>query len=152
MADITFKGLTGIYGTVTVANDALIDVLIDAIATYEGLDTNYYHISKLGDTNANSWTYSDSATTIDDPSVNITDGDTVICTPNQTGTKEARQVQKLDIAQRKRTGGLAGDSTQGDYYRALNTYDRDLLPTKYSGNDVVDNANVGGLQPGRPWY
>lgn len=52
---------------------------------------------------------------------------------------------KLDLAQTERQ--LVG--TNG--YRVLNTYDRDLLPTKYSGNVVVDNANSGGLQAGRPW-
>jgi hypothetical protein len=25
------------------------------------------------------------------------------------------------------------------------------LPTQYSGNAVVDNANVGGLKQARPW-
>jgi hypothetical protein len=25
------------------------------------------------------------------------------------------------------------------------------LPTKYSGNTLVDNANTGGLVLGRPW-
>jgi hypothetical protein len=50
-------------------------------------------------------------------------------------TKEARQIAKLDLAAAKR-----GES-----------YDRDLLPTKYVGNDVVNNTNLGGLQPQRPW-
>lgn len=50
-------------------------------------------------------------------------------------TKEARQIAKLDLAAEKR-----GQS-----------YDRDLLPTKYVDNDVVDNPNIGGLQPQRPW-
>jgi hypothetical protein len=50
-------------------------------------------------------------------------------------TKEARQIAKLDLAAAKR-----GEN-----------YDRDLLPTKYVDNDVVDNPNPGGLQPRRPW-
>jgi len=50
-------------------------------------------------------------------------------------TKEDRQIAKLDLAAGKR-----GES-----------YDRDLLPTKYVGNTVVNNPNLGGLQPHRPW-
>ena len=60
-------------------------------------------------------------------------------------TKEERQIAKLELAQTKRqqTG------TQG--YRENRYYDLDLLPTKYVGNDIVNNANVGGLVQGRPW-
>lgn len=50
-------------------------------------------------------------------------------------TKEQRQIAKLDLAAIKR--GQA--------------YDRDSLPTKYVGNTVVNNANMGGLQHHRPW-
>lgn len=37
-----------------------------------------------------------------------------------------------------------------------NILDVTLLPTRYGVNDnsaaaIVDNPNVGGLQPGRPW-
>ena len=60
-------------------------------------------------------------------------------------TKELRQIAKLDLAQTKRQlVGTAG-------YRDNRYYDIDLLPTKYSGNDVVNNPNVDGLQLGRPW-
>jgi hypothetical protein len=60
-------------------------------------------------------------------------------------TKELRQIAKLELAQTKRqqTG------TQG--YRDLRYYDLSLLPTQYSGNTLVNNPNVGGLQQGRPW-
>jgi hypothetical protein len=70
----------------------------------------------------------------------MVDGDTVICTPNQNGTKEYRQVQKLAIAalNRLRTGRPDG-------------YNVNDLPTKYTGNAVTDNPNVGGLVDGRPW-
>lgn len=58
-------------------------------------------------------------------------------------TKEARQVAKLDLAKAKR-------STIGEpYYRINNNYDINLLPTKYVGDDVVDNP--GSLQESRPW-
>ena len=60
-------------------------------------------------------------------------------------TKELRQVAKLELAQTKRQ--LTG--TQG--YRENRYYDLDLLPTKYSGDGIVNNPNVGGLVAGRPW-
>lgn len=56
-------------------------------------------------------------------------------------TKELRQKAKLDLASQKKVA--QGDPTP--------YYDITLLPTQYSGNTVVDNPNVGGLQPGRPW-
>jgi hypothetical protein len=56
-------------------------------------------------------------------------------------TKEARQKAKLDLA--------ASDRARVGNPR--DTYDINQLPTKYSGNDVVDNANTGGLVQGRPW-
>jgi len=56
-------------------------------------------------------------------------------------TKEARQKAKLDLA--------ASDRARVGNPRA--TYNISQLPTQYSGNDVVDNANTGGLVQGRPW-
>lgn len=56
-------------------------------------------------------------------------------------TKEARQKAKLDLA--------ASDRARVSNPRA--TYNIAQLPTKYSGNDVVDNTNAGGLVQGRPW-
>ncbi len=55
-------------------------------------------------------------------------------------TKQAKQEAKLALAAIKR-------QLDGRRY----TLDSTELPTLYSGNDVVDNANVGGLQLGRPW-
>ena len=60
-------------------------------------------------------------------------------------TKEERQIAKLELAQTKRQ--LVG--TPG--YRDLRYYDVNLLPTKYSGNDVVNNSHPDGPVPGRPW-
>lgn len=74
-------------------------------------------------------------------------------------TKEARQLAKLEIAEAKRQGKVvANDGTitgsidaTKPYYRAANTLDTTLLPTLYSGNTVINNANTGGLVQGRPW-
>lgn len=58
-------------------------------------------------------------------------------------TKEARQSAKLALAQTKR------QATGTPGYRYNNVFDVNSLPTKYSGNNVVDNA--ASLVPGRPW-
>lgn len=58
-------------------------------------------------------------------------------------TKEARQIAKMELAKAKRQAS----GTQG--YRYNNVYDINALPTKYIGNDIVDNA--AALQSNRPW-
>ena len=55
-------------------------------------------------------------------------------------TKQARQAAKLAAAATRRASSGR---------RA--TLDISQLPTQYSGNAIVDNANVGGLVTGRPW-
>ena len=61
-------------------------------------------------------------------------------------SKESKQVAKLNLAQTQRQ---AGGNVQAIAYRVNNYYDLDLLPTKYSGNVVVDVS--GSLVTGRPW-
>lgn len=151
MATLIYKGLTGIQDDVTInlATSTLGDLIL-AIAADEGLPSDYYNISVLGNPAVNSISLDDSSTNC--ATAGIVDGDTILCTPEQSGSRERRQIQKLEIAQLKRRGTPGDDSsvTVG-YYRLGNTYDRNKLPTKYSGNTVVDNANVGGLLKGRPW-
>lgn len=74
-------------------------------------------------------------------------------------TKEAKQLAKLEIAEAKRNGKVVAvdgtvsgsvDPTKA-YYRSTNVLDISELPTKYSGNTVVDNINSTGLVAGRPW-
>ena len=78
-------------------------------------------------------------------------------------SKQLKQEQKLEIAEAKRQGKTvtasgssytitgSGDDTV-NYYRSLNVLDIDILPTKYSGNTVVDNTKDGNvLILGRPW-
>lgn len=57
-------------------------------------------------------------------------------------TKEEKQEAKLALAETKR-------QTAGNGYRTNNVLDIDLLPTKYSGNDIIINGSP--LPPGRPW-
>jgi hypothetical protein len=74
-------------------------------------------------------------------------------------TKEARLEAKLEFAQGKRSGYIvAYDGTISGspditlrYFKELNTFDVDYLPMSYTGNTLVDNPNIGGLKPGRPW-
>lgn len=131
MADIVlkYKGLTGTLTDITIDNGQTMAQLLTAIASDEGLTSSYYNISLYRDpsiTEATSGTLA---------SKSIITGDTIICTPDQSGNLEERQIQKLDIAAAKR-----GEA-----------YDRDKLPTKYSTNTLVDNPNTGGLEQRRPW-
>lgn len=78
---------------------------------------------------------------------------------SELSTKQARQEAKLAIAEAKRQGKTVADdgtitgslNNTKPYYRVNNKLDITELPTVYSGNTVVDNANVGGLQESRPW-
>ena len=137
MATINYFGLTK-KSTVTVALTVTVDQLITAIATDEALATEYYTISKLNDPSKNSLTYGDSSTTL--TAMDIVDGDVILCTTNQYGSKQERQEAKLAIAGKKRL------QTSRTYTLTINN-----LPTKYTGNAVTDNANSGGLVDGRPW-
>ena len=56
-------------------------------------------------------------------------------------TKQAKQIAKLNLAEYDRD--MFGNP------RAA--YDIDRLPTKYSGNNLTNNPNAGGLLTGRPW-
>ena len=66
LIDLTYKGLTGAYGSITGFDDTTtIDDLIAAIAANEGLDTNFYTISKIEDpTDTLSIVYGDSTSSI----------------------------------------------------------------------------------------
>lgn len=79
-------------------------------------------------------------------------------------TKEARQIEKLNLAQAKRKGQLITegggtwsadgiDNSTVNWYRSNNTYDITSLPDTYNGNvpGADDNPNVDGLIPKRPW-
>ena len=137
MATINYFGLTK-KGSGAGAMTVTIDQLITAIALDEVLATEYYTVSTMNDFSKSSLTYGDSSTTL--TQLGLVDGGTVLCTTNQTGSKQERQVAKLAIAGKKRS--LSGRPS---------TLTIDNLPTKYTGNAVTDNANVDGLVAGRPW-
>lgn len=141
MATINYWGLTGVKDSVTVNLTITIDQLITAIAADEGLATEYYTVSSLSDPSKSSLTFGDSSTTL--TQLGLVDGGTVLCTTNQTGTKQDRQIQKLEIAAKAR----AADSNARFFY------DITQLPNLYNGNivDPDENPNTGGLVQGRPW-
>lgn len=139
MATINYKGLTGKLDSVTVALTITIDQLITAIAADEGLPTEYYTISKQGDPTKNSLSFGDSSTTLN--AMGFVNGDTVICTTNQYGSKQERQIEKLEIAAVKRAA--TGRTS---------TYDINKLPNPYNGNSAEpDDGDAGPLDQGRPW-
>ncbi len=142
MATIYYKGLTGKLDSLTVdLNTDTVDDLITAIAADEGLPTEYYAVHIRGYPEYNDTIYGDSTTVLAGVGpIGLSDGDTVQCTLRQVGTKEQRQIQKLEIAKVKRAA-----------MSRTSNYNRDSLPSKYTGNSVTDNPNVGGLINGRPW-
>lgn len=148
MATITVKyiGLIGTRDQVSISDTVTIDDLITAIAADEGLPTVYYSVSVLGNPAVNDVVYGDSSTTLAD--LGFVNNTVVMCTTNQYGTKQERQIQKLEIAQLKRQAG--GDTTK-IYYRTLNTYDVNELPNPYNGNDSAPDDGASTLVQGRPW-
>ena len=153
MATINYIGLTGVKSSVTVTlGTDTFDTLITAIAGDEGLPTDYYSVSLANDPNKIDTVYGDSSTPLNDVSIGMADGDLVYCYLRQADTKEQRQIQKLEIAQVKRKGGPATDTT-AVYYRTNNTYDATSLPDTYNDNlpGADDNPNTGGLIQKRPW-
>lgn len=56
-------------------------------------------------------------------------------------SKEAKQIAKLNLA----------SSDRANVGNPQSTYTITQLPTRYSGNVIVDNPNPGGLIEGRPW-
>jgi len=141
MATIYYISLTSKKNSVTINLSQTIGDLIVAIAADEGLPTQYYSISLEGSPDKSDRYYDDSTTTL--TALGAVDGSVFICTPNQSGTKEERQIQKLEIAAKTR----AADGNTRD------TYDITQLPNPYNDNvvDPDENPNTGGLVTGRPW-
>jgi len=62
--------------------------------------------------------------------------------------KKLRQEAKLTLANADRA---ARNVVEPGRYADV-TADINQLPTKYdTDNSLIDNANTGGLKPGRPW-
>jgi hypothetical protein len=133
---ITVQSLlnTAVYDSYTIDNGQTVNQLKTAINTARGFDSAWYDIA-LGQ-----HVVSGTATLT---SLGIVSG-TVLRTHNKISrlaTRELRQVAKLDLAALDRAASS----------EPRTTYDITQLPTQYSGDTVVDNANSGGLVVGRPW-
>ena len=136
MANITITAQsllnTAVYNSYTIDNGQTVDQLKTAINTARSFNSTWYDL-----VNGNVLTESSTLA-----SLGIVTG-TVLRTHNKIGrlsTRQARQEAKLALAILDRT---ASSKTY--------TLTIDNLPTKYSGNTLVNNANSGGLVAGRPW-
>jgi len=132
---ITVQSLlnTAVYDSYTIDNGQTIDQLKTAINTAKGFDSSWYDIV-LGQHIAAG------ASTL--ASLGIVTG-TVLRTHNKISrlaTRQLRQEAKLALAELDRA---ASSKTH--------TLTINDLPTKYSGDTVVNNPNTGGLVLGRPW-
>lgn len=141
---------TSIYRSITIDNGQTVEALIAAVAAADNLESDFYNLYLTRNNEINNINNGDSATTLS--SLGVITGD-IFVTKSRAAevalyNKGEAQRMKLEIAQAKRQAD--GDTTAG-YYRAANSYDITKLPTQYSGNEIVDNPNVGGLQVGRPW-
>lgn len=145
--DIQYRGLTGIIRTLSLDTSNTLSQVNSAAIADEGLDSVYYENMALErDPDINLDT--EGSNTV--ANLNITTSDIFYMVTDQIGNLEYRQVQRLDIAQLKRQGGPGAD-TDFPCYRTLNTYDIDLLPSKYIGNTSTPNPHPSGLVEGRPW-
>ena len=144
MADITItvKGLTGRQIDITLDDGTQLDA-VPALIRAEEEESASLTDAMYGDiflsTNSTINITNNGTDTL--ATLNFGTGTFLICKAAEGATLEARQIQKLEIASAKRE--FLG---KADF-----TYDRTELPTRYVGNNVVDNANPDGLLLSRPW-
>lgn len=143
MATITVQTILNraTYVDVTVNLTDTILTLKSAVETATGVDTDwfnlYYNNTVLDNTKTlNFYSIPNGATV---GAVNLI---------SSLATKQLKQEAKLALAQLRRQ---ADGDTSANYYRTWNVADINLLPTKYSGNNIIDNPNIGGLTDHRPW-
>lgn len=132
---ITVQSLinTAVYDSYTIDNGQTIAQLKTAIQSAKSVDPAWFDVVK------NESILTESSTLA---SLGIVTG-TVLRTHNKISrltTREDRQDAKLALAALDRA-----DSGRPS------TLDITQLPTQYSGDTVVDNANSSGLLLGRPW-
>lgn len=135
-----------IFRDYNVSDAITIEDLILLVAADDNLASNYYGICLARDHTKNDLTFGDSTTTLS--ALGAIEGDGFLTFIKKLPTKEEKLVQKLEIAQAKRQ---ADGNVNVGYYRTANVYNIDDLPTKYSGNNIVNNPNPEGLLITRPW-
>lgn len=156
MATIKCKGLTGVTFDLTIADMGVttmngLTALAQSVEGHNITTAMYGEISAAKNPSINQT--NDGAKTL--TAAGLVDGDIVICTPADDPTsltKEERADQKLYIAEAKRKG-LAAEDTTANYYRTANTYNKTMLPNPYEGDayNADDDENTGALVPKRPW-
>jgi hypothetical protein len=132
---ITVQSLlnTAVYNSYTIDDGQTITQLKTAINTARSFDSSWYDIV------LNETILADASTLA---SLGIITG-TALRTHNKINklaTRQLRQEAKLALA----TLDRAASSKRS-------TLTINDLPTKYSGDTIVDNPNTGGLVVGRPW-
>ena len=142
---IKYKGLTGLHNNLTIDDGQTFAQLRTAIISDEGLTASYYGLVSITKNGIFRDSTADASVTLATRGIEAGDIFTV-ATARPQASKQVQQEMTLDIAQLKKRAG--GDATK-PYYRSLNTYNVNNLPSKYSGNTVVDNA--AALAAGRPW-
>ena len=142
---IKYKGLTGLHNNLTIDNGQTFAQLRTAIISDEGLTAAYYGRVSITKNGAFRDSTADASVTLATAGV-VADDIITVATARPQASKQVQQEMTLKIAQLKKK---AGGDTNKPYYRALNTYNINKLPTKYSTNTVVDNADA--LIAGRPW-
>jgi hypothetical protein len=141
MADIIYRGLSGVRATLSVNTSDSLTTITNAAIADEGLNSNFYadffllrDDSVKRSTNGSD-TYADLELTATDTLI------AVLSDSPTTFTKQQRQTRKLDVATIKRAADLRRD-----------TYDINELPNPYNGNDVdPDDGASAPLTVGRPW-
>lgn len=142
---IKYKGLTGLQNALTIDNGQTFAQLRTAIISDETLASAYYGLVSITKDGVFYDSTANASVTLATAGVVAGDIITVASLRGQA-SKQVQQEMTLKIAQLKKK---AGGDTSKPYYRALNTYNIAKLPTKYSTNTVVDNADA--LIAGRPW-
>jgi len=132
---ITVQSLlnTAVYDTYTIDNGQTVAQLKTAINSARSFNSTWYDLSR------SETVLSESATLA---SLGIVSG-TALRTHNKIArlaSRQLRQEAKLALATLDRT------ASSKTYTLTINN-----LPTKYSGNTLIDNPNTGGLVQGRPW-
>ena len=150
--NLTYKGLTGKRGTITIDNGQTVLQLLNAILADEDptvgvLTGNDYDIVVERDTSITDGNNGSDTLLV----AGVVDGDNIICIDEPTGTKEVRQNRKLRIASVKREydSSRGVGSPNNDRY----TLDATQIPNPYEGNSVNpdDDENTDALVVGRPW-
>jgi len=136
---ITVQSLinTAVYNSYTIDNGQTVNQLKTAMNSAHGFNSAWYDIVLNGSVVSGTATLA---------SLGIITG-TQLRTHNKIArlaTRELRQKAKLNLATLNRAAVNEGAS-------ARHVYNITELPTQYSNNTVVDNANAGGLVVGRPW-